>query len=89
MPQRSHILTFLRHAAPDRSEAMPFLKKADDGGIIMIGSAAGGRPMGSSIPYSPLEHPENSAECGGDAYHPKGARWFKAMSIHVSIVTEA
>ncbi|CAL1165973.1 unnamed protein product [Cladocopium goreaui] len=32
--------------------AMPFLKKADDGGIIMIGSAAGGRPMGSSIPYS-------------------------------------
>eukprot|EP00438_Fugacium_kawagutii_P002028 Skav214240 [mRNA] locus=scaffold1133:195941:200937:- [translate_table: standard] len=32
--------------------AMPFLRKVDNAGIIMIGSAAGGRPMGSSIPYS-------------------------------------
>eukprot|EP00434_Breviolum_minutum_P025677 symbB.v1.2.022691.t1/scaffold2012.1/size92363/2 len=32
--------------------AMPHLKKAEEASIIMIGSAAGGRPMGSSIPYS-------------------------------------
>ncbi|CAJ1350010.1 unnamed protein product [Effrenium voratum] len=32
--------------------ALPYLRKVDNGSIIMIGSAAGGRPMGSSIPYS-------------------------------------
>jgi len=38
-----------------KSEAMPHLKKAEEASIIMIGSAAGGRPMGSSIPYSVSE----------------------------------
>ncbi|CAK9028897.1 unnamed protein product [Durusdinium trenchii] len=32
--------------------AMPHLKSVENSSIIMIGSAAGGRPMGSSIPYS-------------------------------------
>lgn len=32
--------------------AMPYLREASDGCVVMIGSAAGSRPMGSSIPYS-------------------------------------
>mmetsp|Transcript_10599 Transcript_10599/g.24116 ORF Transcript_10599/g.24116 Transcript_10599/m.24116 type:complete len:358 (+) Transcript_10599:49-1122(+) len=32
--------------------AMPHLQKSEDGNIIMTSSAAGCRPMGSSIPYS-------------------------------------
>ena len=31
---------------------MPHLKKGKDGSIIMIGSVAGVRPVGSSVPYS-------------------------------------
>ena len=33
------------------AQAMPFLRKAD-GSIVMIGSVAGVRPVGSSVPYS-------------------------------------
>ncbi|CAE7467548.1 gra-orf6 [Symbiodinium natans] len=32
--------------------AMPYLKREPDASIVMIGSVAGVRPMGSSIPYS-------------------------------------